>query len=33
MEAVVAFEFVLGEAIPESEWEAHFLAAADESAD
>jgi hypothetical protein len=29
MEAVVAFEFVLGEQIPESEWESHFLAAGD----
>ncbi len=33
MEAVVAFEFALGEAIPESEWEAHYLAAGDGPAD
>jgi hypothetical protein len=33
MEAVVAFEFALGEAIPESEWEAHFLAPGDGPAD
>ncbi|RST85238.1 DUF930 domain-containing protein [Aquibium carbonis] len=29
METVVAFEFVLGEAIPESEWDAHALATGD----
>jgi len=29
MEAVVAFEFVLGEPIPESEWAGHYLAAGD----
>ncbi|MDN2582256.1 DUF930 domain-containing protein [Aquibium sp. ELW1220] len=33
MEAVVAFEFVLGEAIPESEWAEHYLAADDGPAD
>ncbi len=33
MEAVVAFEFVLGEAIPESEWAEHHLAAGDGPAD
>ncbi|WP_235679110.1 DUF930 domain-containing protein [Aquibium microcysteis] len=33
MEAVVAFEFVLGELIPESEWEEHSLAAGDGPAD
>ena len=33
MEAVLAFEFVLGEAIPESEWEEHHLAAGDGPAD
>lgn len=33
IEAVVAFEFVLGEPIPESEWEEHHLAAGDGPAD
>lgn len=33
MEAVVAFEFVLGEPIPESEWDAHYLGAGDGPAD
>ncbi|MFA1621829.1 DUF930 domain-containing protein [Rhizobium mongolense] len=32
IEAIVAFEFSVGEEIPESEWETHFLPVDDDEA-